>query len=702
MLGAFVLTVIFSASVAVAQEASVEAKSGPLDNGKMWLFENPPLDYLEATYGFRPDAAWLERARLSVLRVPGCSASFVSSNGLVVTNHHCVRGRLPSVQLEGESLLDDGFIARDLADERRIPGYYADQLIAVEDVTDEIDRAAAGAQTDAERNAAIQEAEGVVVERLSGAFPEADSVVVQVVALYNGGRRSAYVFRRYIDVRFVTAVELQMGFFGGDGDNFTYPRYALDYSFLRVYGDDGRPIESPNHFTFSDKGISEGDLIFVIGNPGSTARQLTVAQLEYLRDVTVAVRSGFLSSRLEAYRAFYAADPATGDAMNMRNMMFGISNSEKAYAGRLDALNDPYVIARRLDKEREFRESIAADPALASEYGQLHDAIAVVADEMRGLARPAGAFAYLANRTMASSMEQRMVYAWTYLTESAAGGDSERAANARRRLLSVGDIPAMLERSLLELRLADFESYLGIDDPVVMASIPADALLETSLLASAEATARAVEDGTLTLRDPALQLADVFMPRVADYESAEAGLQGRLGPLQTGIGRARYAVYGNSVPPDATFSPRFTDGVVQGYEYNGTLAPWHTTLYGMYDRYYGFGDNPDWALPDRWKTPPEGLDLSTPLNFCSTSDTIGGNSGSPAVTRDLEVVGLNFDRNIEGLVRDYMYIPERGRNVMVDMRSVKETLDKVYDADRVVLELTTGVLVDTEAEADAQ
>jgi hypothetical protein len=502
-------------------------------------------------------------------------------------------------------------------------------------------------------------------------------------------------------VRFVTAVELQLGFFGGDGDNFTYPRYALDYSFLRVYDRDGRPMQTPNHFTFSDEGVSEGDLVFVIGNPGSTSRQLTVAQLEYLRDVTVAIRSRFLGSRLEAYRAFYAADPETGDAMDIRNTMFGISNSEKAYVGRLEALNEPWVVARRLDKEQEFREAIAADPALAAEYGELHDGIAAIASEMRTLAPMAGAFEALANGTMASALEQRMVHAWRWITESAAGGDSQRAADARRRLLAVEDRPPMLERSLLELRLADFARFLGPDDAAVKLAGTADELLAESLLATAEATARAVEDGTLSLEDPALRVAAAFMPRVSDYQSASAGLSARLQTLEAGIGRARYAVYGVSVPPDATFSPRFTDGVVKGYEYNGTLAPWHTTLFGMYDRHYAFGDHPDWALPERWKTPPPGLDLSTPLNFCSTSDTIGGNSGSPAVTRDLELVGLNFDRNIEGLVRDYMYIPERGRNIMVDMRSVRETLDVVYDADRVVLELTTGTLVGTEAEADA-
>lgn len=687
--GALIATMVPSSA---AQTVSAEASD--LDNGKMWLFENPPLDYLEATYGFRPDAAWLERARLSALRIPGCSASFVSPNGLVVTNHHCVRGRLPAIQREGETLLDDGFRAASLDEERRIPGFYADQLLRIEDVTAEIDAAAATAQTDAERADARQAAATAVQARLSASRAPGDSLVVEVVPLYQGGKTSAYVFRRFIDVRFVMAVELQAGFFGGDGDNFTYPRYALDYSFLRVYGPDGRPMATPHHFTFSDAGVQEGDLVFVIGNPGSTSRQLTVAQLEYLRDVQVAVRARSLTSRLGAYRAFYAADPVTGEAMDLRNVMFGISNSEKAFVGRAEALQEPWVIARRADDEKRFRDAIAADPALAVRFGGVHDAIAAVVAEQRTMAVETAAFEALGAARLAAGFEQRMMQAWTLLSDAPG---SERARRTRERLMQSADYPAALEASLWNLRIEDWKRVLPADDPILAAL---DGLPGSSALASAAGTKAALEAGTLTMEDPGMRLASVLMPRFAAWQSAMAGLSARLADLQREIGKARFAVYGVAVPPDATFSPRFTDGVVRGYEYNGTLAPAYTTLFGMYDRHYSFAGHPDWALPDRLASPPPGLDLGTPLNFASTSDTIGGNSGSPAVTKDLALVGLNFDRNIEGLVRDYLYLPERGRNVMVDMRAVKATLDHVYDLDRVVLELTTGRLVATEAEAD--
>ena len=197
-----------------------------------------------------------------------------------------------------------------------------------------------------------------------------------------------------------------------------------------------------------------------------------------------------------------------------------------------------------------------------------------------------------------------------------------------------------------------------------------------------------------------MRLAAAIAPALAAYGERSQPLARREAELEQGLGRARFAVYGRSVPPDGTSSPRIADGVVRGYSYNGTLAPPHTTFYGIYDRYYSHGDNEEWQLPPRWTTPPEGLDLSTPLNFVSTTDSYGGNSGSPAVTPDLEVVGLNFDRNIEGLSRDFIYLPERGRNVMVDVRAIREALDVAYDLDRILAEAETGRLYRTEAEAD--
>lgn len=693
---------------ATAQPSATPAdtiKAGRFDNGKMWAFEYPPLEYLAETYNFEPDEAWFERARMSVLRIPGCSASFVSPTGLVVTNHHCVRGRLPSVSEPGEKLLDNGFYAPSLDAERRIPGYYADQLIAIEDVTAEVYAALQGVEGAEARIEQREEISEAIKSRIRTQNSDVENLQVQIIALYNGGRYSAYIFRRYTDVRFVFAVELQLGFFGGDGDNFTYPRYALDFSFLRIYGEDGKPVSSPHHFAWSDEGVSEGDLVFVIGNPGSTSRQATVSQLEFFRDVVVDHTLATLNRRLEVFRAFYDEDPETGEALNLRNTIFSISNSQKAYNGRNDALKGPWLIERRADAERQFRDAIAADAELAVQYSHVFDELAQIQQEKSVFADEYGAFRYIESSRFSSATMRRAIQSVRYLR--AIPSDSAAATRARADLLRAADRPGALERRLVQVRLEEFVTYFGEDSEIVRdilagASVleRTDAIMSSSVLESMESASAALETGTLSLNDPAVAVANAFFDRYSNYGEEFSRLQAREQELQSRVGQARFAVYGVSVPSDATFSPRFTDGVVKSYEYNGTLAPPYTTLFGLMDHYYSYGGHPDWSLPERWQNPPADLNLGTPLNFISTSDTIGGNSGSPAVTRNLEIVGLNFDRNIEGLSRDYIYLSDRGRNIMVDMRSVRETLDKIYDADRIVLELTTGTMAETEEAAD--
>ena len=698
----FLLAILAFPGAAGAQVAEIDTVPGTFDFGKMWTYEYAPSEYFTTTYGFEADRAWFDRVRLSVLRVPGCSASFVSPNGLVATNHHCVRGRIPSVQREGESLLDDGFYAASVEEERRMPGYYADRLLAAEDVSDEMLAAADRATTDAARREARAAAARRIEARLR-AEHGADATV-QIVPLYNGGRFSAYVFRRFTDVRLVAAAELQLGFFGGDPDNFTYPRYALDFAFLRVYDDDGRPFRTDHWLTWSTDGVEEGDVVFVVGNPGPTNRLLTMSQLELSRDVTTPAMVRALSDRLEAMRSFHAADPAAGEAMNLRNVMFGLSNSLKAYSGRLDALRTPQIMARKRNAERAFLSAVAADRALAAPYGGVVDRLAALQEERRALAPDYGAFLLLGSATASSATLRRALAAAEYLRARSAdvGGDS--VAVLRRRITDVPDLPRPLEEALLTARLADLERYLG-DRPWVerflQGRTPATAAgaLLSGALASEAAAARAVEADQLA-GDPAVALARDLLPARESFARRWSDLAEQEAELAADLGRARFEVYGTTVPPDASSSPRITDGRVLPYAYNGTLAPVYTTFFGMYDHYHSYGADSEWDLPARWLPPPAGLDLNTPLNFISTADTYGGNSGSPAITPAVEMVGLNFDRNVEGLSRDFIYLPQRGRNIMVDVRAITEALDDVYDADRLVQELLTGALVRSEAEAD--
>ncbi|MFC1639241.1 S46 family peptidase [Gemmatimonadota bacterium] len=679
-------------------------QAGPLDNGKMWTFEYAPIEYFTETYGFDANEDWFERARMPALRIPGCSAAFVSPHGLVATNHHCVRGAVAQVSRPGEGLLDNGFYASTTADERPIPGYYADQLIAVEDISDEV-LMALDAVVDTTALEQVRETTfSNIQSRLTAVnMAGTDSIWVQIVPLYNGGRYSAYVFRRFTDVRLVFAVELQLGFFGGDPDNFTYPRYALDFAFLRIYDENGSPYQTDHHFRWGFDGVETGDAVFIIGNPGPTNRQNTITQLEYQQYVSVPASVAFRSSRLNAMEGYKQAFPDEAEAFGIRNRMFGLSNSLKAYSGRLEALNDPVIMARRRAAERQLREEIENRPELAQRYGDIFDQMEDVQNRKEILAATTAAFNSFGSATNESATLRRAVAAYAYLNAL-----PDSAAALREDLLGVRDLPSDLERRFLTERLFDFERYFGSEHRITVAALngrepaaAAAALLASSSLASADRAASALANGGIDANDWALRLVDVVLPIYLEYVRVLNALNAQEQSLASELGRARFEVYGRSVPPDATFSPRITDGVVRGYEYNGTLAPPYTTFHGLYDRYYGHRGSVDWALPERWQTPPDGLDLRTPLNVISTADAYSGNSGSPAVTRELELVGFHFDRNIEGLSRDFIYLPDRGRNVMVDARAIHAALDHVYDADRIVQELRTGLLFQTEADADA-
>ncbi len=682
-------------------------RAGRFDMGKMWTFEYAPAEYFSETYGFDATDEWFERARMSPLRIPGCSASFVSPNGLVATNHHCVRGPISRVSRPGEGLLDNGFYAATLGDERSIDDYYADQIMAIHDISAEVFAATDQVREGEERNRVRQE----ILERIAGGLKQrysdrGDSIWVQTIGLYNGGRYSAYVFRRFTDVRLVAAVEAQAAFFGGDPDNFTYPRYALDFAFLRIY-QDGRPYETPHYFGWGEDGVEEGDVVFVIGNPGSTNRLTTMSQLEYQREVQRPNSIAWLSSRLAALYDYWDAEPEESEEWVVRNRIFSLSNSLKSNSGRYDALNDAFVMAKRRDIERQLRDAIRENDGLRERYSNLFERMAAIQQEKGALATPDAAFRVMTSSVYTSATIRRAVAAVDYVNAIDGGASAESLATLQQRFLEVSDLPAGAELRFLAARFGEFARFYGPAHEVTRAALgggspmgEAAALMSASALDESLTADRIIENVHRLREDPAVRLAAVFMPYYREYRREIDRLNAAERELAADLGRVRFEVYGRSQPPDGTFSLRITDGVVRGYEYNGTLAPPYTTFFGLYDRYYAHRGAADWALPDRWTTPPAGLDLRTPLNFVSTADTYGGNSGSPAVTQDLELVGLNFDRNIEGLSRAYVYLPERGRNVMVDIRAVHAVMDQVYDADRIVQELLTGRLFETEAEAD--
>ena len=683
---------LLPAAVAAQRPAPDTAAAGRFDLGRMWTFEYAPSEYFSTTYGFKADSAWFATARLAALRIPGCSAAFVSADGLIITNHHCVRGTVNTMSRRGESLLDSGFVAPTLADERRMPNMIADQLLAAVDVSDEVNRAADAAAEGPARDAARKAAGAVAQSRLKAQYATGgDSILVQVVALYNGARSSAYVFRRFTDIRLVVAVELGVANLGGDWDNFTYPRYALDFAVMRAYGADGKPVQSPAHFAWGGvDGVKAGDAVFVIGNPGATRRLTTISQLEFQRDVALPLQDRFLASRIDALKAFRASSRDEEQKRDALVSMLSLSNSWKPIGGRLEGLRDPAILGRRAGIERTLQDAIRANPTLRAKYSRLFDRMAELQKQRVKSATALTAFSQMTSATAGSATLQSAYWAWRVQH-----GPADSAAAFRQRLARVRALPRDIERRFLALALDDVARAYGAGHAFTRAALggrsadeAAGAMLAATALGDTTGQRRAAA-GELA-GDPAMTFMDAVMPAVLAFEAEQARIGAEENELGAQIGRARFEVYGPSIPPDGSSSPRIADGVVQGYEYNGTLAAPFTTFFGVYDRNRSHGAGSDWDLPYRWRTPPAGLDLGTPLNFVSTADSYGGNSGSPVVTKDLRLVGLNFDRNINALVRDYIYLPARGRNVMVDMRAIQAALTSVYHADRVARELVSG------------
>jgi len=687
-----------TAPAPVQEEASVSllpefepVPSTILDNGRMWTFEYAPVEYFSETYNFEPDNAWFEHARMSAVRIPGCSGSFVSDMGLVMTNHHCARNSITQVGLEGENTLDDGFYAATLSDERKIEDYYVDQLVEIRDVTDQILDEVDAVPVEMQA-AARQEAISRVEEEINEEVADYGDRQVQVVSLFNGGRYSAYIFRRFTDIRMVMAPELQIGYFGGDTDNFTYPRYNLDMSFYRVYVND-EPYEPEFYFPFAANGAEEGDGVFMIGNPGRTTRLNTVAQLAYAGTYSLPFRTSLFTRVIEGLETYFDYDSTTPQAQQLRNTIFGLKNAQKLFGGQILAHNDDYLMGRRVDNEQNFVNALNETPELRDTYIPIIEQIADIQEEKAGLAP----YSYLTlgiapNSFASAALLQR---AYFYIIMDRLEDDEEGKTALMGLIQSIQDKPEFLEKQLIITHLNYLADGLGVDHPYLMEITDgqsyedvADQLIENSGFATASQTEQLMDDPESAISDPAVSYFRTFGESLLENAERLQELSQEENELQTRLGRGWFAVYGTSIPPDATFSPRIQDGVVAGYDYNGTYAPAYTTFYGMYDRHHSHTDELEWALPERWATPSTTLDLSTPVNFVSTNDIIGGNSGSPVVNINLEVVGLAFDGNVESMGSSTFILDDRSaRSVSVDVRGMLESLRSVYNATRIVDEL---------------
>lgn len=660
------------------------------DDG-MWTFDNPPMAQWKERYGFEPSKEWLDKVRLASPKVNNASAGFVSANGLIATNHHVASGYIERLSSKERDLLKTGFYARTQADELKIPDASASVLESFLNVTERVHAVNAG--TDAEM-AAKRSAEIAAIEKDCPA-----GLRCEVISFYSGGEYWLYRFKRYTDIRLVMAPEEQAAFFGGDYDNFVFPRHDLDFTFLRAY-ENGQPVKTPNFFQWSATGAEEGEFIVVSGYPGSTARLLTVAQLAYQRDVGNPLQEKVWKTRRKALEDY--AKLGAEQQRQANPGMRSFANSLKRLAGQQEGLLNPRNFARKENEEKDLRTRLAQKPELDKQYAPAWAAIAKAYEEMPKMANRL-AFSNISASRLAS-IAQAIV---NYHTEIAKPSDQRypefrdaRIEGFKTSLLSPAPIYNELEEAALTSWLDEGRKVLGANDPFIKAALgdadPAEvvrrAVRETKL--GDPAARKAMIDGTADTvaksTDPMITLARRIEPIVRELRLwNEKNILNVETANGTKIAQARFAVYGKTMPPDANSQLRIEYGVVKGYEEDTTLVPYRTTFFGLYDRALSFGEKSPFDLPPSIKERRDRVDLSVPLNFVYTADTIGGNSGSPVINRKGEIVGLNFDSNIQKLSNRYWYIEEGegSRAVGVHSAGIIEALKKFYDANELVKEL---------------
>jgi hypothetical protein len=656
--------------------------------GKMWTFDYPPTDYFNKTYHFSPDSVWYKEARLSALLLANyCSASFVSSDGLVMTNHHCARESGPLVQRLGENFNEDGFYAAKLTDERKVPELYVDQLLRIEDITMQV-KSLLSADTSASGDLERRDAAFKKIIKKYKTRGEWQDLIIRPIQFYNGAKYSLYGYKRYKDVRLTFMPELMIGFYGGDYDNFTYPRYDLDCTFYRVY-ENGKPLKTDHYFKFSTNGASENEPVFVVGNPARTNRLYAVSDLEFQRDLSLPTAITLINDRLKVMYAYNSK--AKNDSIT--NVIFLFENSKKAYNGQLDGLKDPYLMARKAAFERKLQDEIKNNGGL-SDYAVIWDKIRNENNEVRQIYKT---YYFFNSRPVVTG--QLLAFANDLNSyASIAFANTAKRDSMKKTLISKPAVKVWeLEKGFLAAYLKELVESFGKDDPIVLKALngktpeeAANNLLQTTKLNDPNVRANLLNGDSTTLKnlnDPLLEIARLSKIRYKLASGKYDSIQNRLFAYRNRLGNLLYQLYGTSISPDATSSLRISDGIVKGYAYNGTIAPPQTTFYGMYNRFYSFNKQYPWNLPKRWQNPPSEL-LPVPLDFVTTNDIIGGNSGSPIINKNREVVGLAFDGNIESLPGNFIYTPDKNRCVGVTSEAMLKALHYIYKAKRLEEELS--------------
>ncbi len=673
--------------------------SSPLvgDEG-MWLYNNPPRQQLKEKHGFDLTDAWLEHLQKSSVRFnSGGSGSFVSEDGLVISNHHVGADALQKVGSKEKNYLRDGFQAKSLAEEIPCADLELNVLQSIEDVTA---RVSAGVPATATSEEAFK-ARRKVMAAIEKESLDQTGLRSNVITLYQGGQYHLYRFKRYTDVRIVFAPEQQIAFYGGDPDNFEFPRFDLDVCLFRVY-EDGKPIKVPHYLKWSKAGAAEGELTFVSGHPGRTSRLLTTVELSYLRDVQFPYTLARLK-RLEALLGNWS-ERSEENARRAKDDLFGVQNSRKARDGGHAGLYDPVLMGQKAEAEQQFRLRLAATgeyPDAVAAYDKIAAAQAVIAQRALRFRLLEGAHGFHCDsfgiaRTLLRAGDERPKPNGERLKEFT---DSEKEP---LELDLFSDKPIHEDHETLNL--ADALTFLaeqaGFSDPLVQQALAGkspraraaelirdtkvrDVAFRKQLYAGGAAAVAAA-------KDPLIELARLVDDEARSHRKAIEAQDETKQQAQAAIAKARFALEGTGKYPDATFTLRLSYGPVKGYEENGRPVPAITTLAGLYQRAAEMKHKPPFDLPPSWVKKKGALDLGTPFNFVSTADIIGGNSGSPVVNRAGEFVGIIFDGNLQSLVLDFAYDDVQARALSVHSSAIIEALGKVYGAKALVRELQAG------------
>jgi hypothetical protein len=671
--------------------------SARADEG-MWTFNNVPRAEIKKRYGFDVTDEWLRKVQLASVRFnSGGSGSFVSPNGLVLTNYHIVEDIVSEVSTPQKDLAKEGFVARTQAEEIKAPSLELNVLISIEDVTSRVSGAVKAGASDAEAFAARR----AEISAIEGESTKASGLRSDVVTLYQGGQYNLYRYKKYTDVRLVFVPEFQAAFFGGDPDNFNFPRFNIDMALVRIYEND-QPVHPGGYFKWSTAGAKEGDLVFVTGNPGSTARLNTVAHLQELRDTSIPIVLRLLERREAMLKKYMAmGEEQTRQSQNELN---SVQNSLKVYRGQIAGLKDKNLMGRKLQDEVALRKSIAANPERQKMYGDAWDAIAKAHQGLPSYVRERRIFDQAAGFNTTTFGFARTLVRLAAENEKPNAQRLPEYTDARRASLELGLFsPAPIHDDFEKLKLADSLGFmmelLGADDSLVKQilngkspEVRANELIEGTKLKDPAFRKELAAGGSKAIEssnDPMIVLARMIDPKARElrrrYENEVTGVERAN---YSKIARARFETEGTKLYPDATFTLRLSYGAVKGYMENGKNVAPFTTLGGLYDRSTRFKSEFPYNLPSRWLEKKSAVALKTPFNFVSTDDIIGGNSGSPTINKNGELVGLIFDGNIQSLVGNFIYDESVNRAISVDVRAMNEVLRKVFNANEIADELT--------------